>query len=83
MFQPLNHPEARSLITNYLVEYLGVTDSVKVMFVASDVHWLNISGLSNDIKYTLTLRAVGTVGLNNTVHVNPLHIPEFHNGILT
>jgi len=78
--QPLSHKAARGLVLEYRVHIVSRGRSTKRTFPASAVPMLNISNLSDDMDYFLTVDARTQSGYNNSLHLQTIYIPKFTDG---
>jgi hypothetical protein len=72
-FQPLDREVARGLITEYCLEYINQSHTVRQLFPASSSDRLNkfgVSDLRSDVNYTFVLTARNRKGYNESLHGN-------------
>lgn len=78
--QPLNHSFARGAVLNYRVHVVSRGRSSKQLFPADDATSLNISNLSSDEEYFLTVDARTHAGYNDSLHLQTIYIPRSAKG---
>jgi len=79
--QPLSHKSARGTVLNYRVHLVSQGRSSKRLFPAGDVTSLNISSLSSDKEYFLTIDASTQAGYNDSLHLQTIYIPRAAEGL--
>jgi len=79
--QPLSHSSARGIVLNYRVHVVTQGRSSKQLYPADDVTSLNVSNLSNDDEYFLTVDARTHAGYNDSLHLQTIYIPRSDEGL--
>ena len=79
--QLLSHRAARGTVLNYRVHVVSRGRSTKRIFPVSDTASVNISNLSDDEDYFLTIDARTQAGYNDSLHLRTVYIPKSVDGL--